>query len=316
MGKATRITGIVLKSTGSWYNVFTAEGMIASRMRGKFRLKDKETTNPIAVGDQVDLQIEVDGSGTIMFIHPRWSKLSRRAAGRKATIEHVIVANVDMAWCVQSVIFPKFNPGFIDRFLVMTEINELPAGILLNKCDLLDEELATEMAWWKQTYEDLGYPVILTSSSTGEGLEALRIALQNKTSVMSGPSGVGKSSLLNVLEPNLGLRTGEMSDYTQKGKHTTTHAELWPLSDGGYVADTPGLREFGIWDLSPEDLSGFFLEFRPFLDDCYYPNCTHDHEPNCAIIQAVNDGHITPERYKSYLNILATLKQGLKDTGR
>ncbi|MBN8588961.1 MAG: ribosome small subunit-dependent GTPase A [Rhodothermia bacterium] len=316
MSKATHISGVVLKSTGSWYKVSTTEGMISARIRGKFRLKDKETTNPVAVGDRVTLRLEADGSGTIADIHPRWSKLSRRAAGRRATIEHVIVANVDMAWCVQSVVFPKFNPGFIDRFLVMAEINELSAGIILNKTDLLDEALATEMAWWKQTYEDIGYSVLMTSSANGNGITALKAALSGKINVMSGPSGVGKSSLLNVLEPNMGIKTGEVSDYTGKGKHTTTHAELWPLSDGGYVADTPGLREFGIWDLAPEDLSGFFLEFRPFLDDCRYPNCTHDHEPSCAIIQAVNEGSITPERYNSYRNILQTLKQGLKDTGR
>lgn len=308
--------GTVLKSTGSWYNVLTSEGLIAARIRGKMRLKQKESTNPVAVGDRVTIERQPDGTAAITEIHPRWSKLSRRAAGRRATIEHVIVANVEAAWCVQSVQAPRLNPGFMDRFIVMAETDNLDVGLIFNKTDLLDDETEAEVAYWTAVYSDLGYPVLHTSTVSSDGLDALRAALQNKINVISGPSGVGKSTLLNAIQPEWGLRTGEISEATQKGKHTTTHAELMPLPFGGYVADTPGLREFGIWDLSADDLSGFFVEMRPYLENCRFPNCTHDHEPDCAVKDAVEDGEITEGRYISYLNILHSLRLGLQDKGR
>ena len=181
---------------------------------------------------------------------------------------------------------------------------------------MLDDETEAEVAYWTAVYSDLGYPVLHTSTVSSDGLDALRAALQNKINVISGPSGVGKSTLLNAIQPEWGLRTGEISEATQKGKHTTTHAELMPLPFGGYVADTPGLREFGIWDLSADDLSGFFVEMRPYLENCRFPNCTHDHEPDCAVKDAVEDGEITEGRYISYLNILHSLRLGLQDKGR
>jgi ribosome biogenesis GTPase len=306
--------GLVLRSTGSWYDVQTDEGPVQARVRGKFRLDERDVTNPVAVGDRVRMRMEDDGTGLITDLLPRHNKLSRRAAGRRAEREHVLVANVDAAWCVQAARLPSFNPGFVDRFLVMAESFGVPPGIVINKMDLLvSDEHADDIAYWQALYESLGYPVLLVSAETGWGLDEFRERLEGKTSVVAGPSGVGKSTLLNAVEPSLDLRTGEVSGKTKKGRHTTTFAELLPVA-GGYVADTPGIREYGIWDMEPEELSGYFVEMLPYLDDCKFSPCTHDHEPGCAVKEAVENDEIAPERYLSYLNILASL-QG-EDVGR
>ncbi|MDX1440610.1 MAG: ribosome small subunit-dependent GTPase A, partial [Rubricoccaceae bacterium] len=231
--------------------------------------------------------------------------------------EHVIAANVDAAWCVQSTFQPKFNSGFVDRFLVMAEAYHLDAGLVINKTDLMENKPRAReaIAFWKALYESLGYPVWLTSVISGKGIEDFRTALADKTSVIAGPSGVGKSSLLNSIEPDLELKTEAVSDKTQKGKHTTTFATLYPMARG-FVIDTPGIREYGIWDMEPEELGGYFVEMRPFIEHCRFPDCTHDHEPDCAVTDAVDEGVISHERYGSYLNILASLKEGEKDVGR
>ena len=305
--------GLVVRSTGSWYDVRLSTGDdVRARIRGRFRLDAQEIdeTNPLAVGDHVRLRMEDDGTGLITEIEPRENQLSRRAAGRKAAVrEHVIVTNVDRAWCVQSTFGPKVNPGFVDRFLVAAEASHIPAGLIINKADLLDGEPRAQeaMAFWEGLYSGLGYPVLLTSAQTGRGVEAFREALADRVSVVSGPSGVGKSSLLNAVDPDLDLATSEVSEKTQKGRHTTTFATLFKVA-GGWVADTPGIREFGIWDMSPQDLGGYFVEFRPFIPDCRFPDCTHAHEPGCAVQEAVDNGDITPERYGSYLGILETVE--------
>ena len=284
-----------------------------ARIRGKFRLDALEIdeTNPLAVGDMVRLRMGEgdDDTGFITEIERRENQLSRRAAGRKAAIkEHVIVANVDRAWCVQSTFGPKVNPGFVDRFLVAAEASHIPAGLIINKADLLDDEPRAQqaVAFWNELYESLGYPVLLTSAASGQGVETFREVLSGRISVVSGPSGVGKSSLLNAIEPGLSLRTAEVSEKTNKGRHTTTFATLHEVA-GGWVADTPGIREFGIWDMSPQELGGYFVEFRPYIPDCRFPDCTHNHEPGCAVQAAVDDEDITPERYGSYLAILETV---------
>ena len=306
--------GLVIRSTGSWYEVRTDQETVQARVRGKFRLEDRDVTNPVAVGDRVVMRMDKDGTGFITDLLPRHNKLSRRAAGRRATREHVIVANVDAAWCVQAAKFPSFNPGFVDRFLVMAEAYGIEAGIVVNKIDLIEhEDHAEDIGYWRALYESLGYPVLLVSAETGEGIEDFREQLGGKTSVVAGPSGVGKSTLLNAVDPDLDLRTGEVSEKTRKGKHTTTFAELLPVADG-WVADTPGIREFGIWDMEPEELSGYFVDLRPYLDDCKFSPCTHDHEPGCAVKLAVEEDEIAPERYLSYLNILASLRE--EDVGR
>ena len=261
--------GLVLRSTGSWYEVRLDDGAIVkARIRGKFRLEERDVTNPVAVGDRVAMRMDADGTGLIVDLLPRHNKLSRRAAGRRAEREQVLVANVDAAWCVQASRLPSFNPGFVDRFLVMAEAYGVPAGIVVNKSDLIvREDHAEDVAYWQGLYANLGYPVLLVSAETGDGIDDFRTRLEGKISVVAGPSGVGKSTLLNAVDPTLALRTGEVSEKTKKGRHTTTFAELLPVASGGYVADTPGIREFGIWDMAPEELSGYFIEMLPNLSD-------------------------------------------------
>lgn len=313
---SSHLTGIVVRATGSWYDVRTNAGIVPSKIRGKFRLQDTAETNPVAIGDRVTLRQEADGTGLIVEIHDRHNKLSRRAAGRRVGLEHVIVANIDAAWMVQAVRHPRFNPGFVDRFLVMTGVFDIPAGLIQNKMDLVREKDRSEIMFWHDLYAGLGYPVLPTSARTGDGLDVLQAAFQDKTNVITGPSGAGKSTLLNAIEPGLSLETKAISTKTRKGRHTTTSATLYPLTRGGYVVDTPGLREFGIVDLAPDELDYYFVEFRPFLQACHFPNCTHDHEPDCAVKAAVEEDAITAERYLSYLNILDSLRLGEKDVGR
>jgi ribosome biogenesis GTPase len=319
--------GVVVRSTGSWYTVRPDAGgdHVEARVRGKFRLQAQEIdeTNPVAVGDRVVVRPEPDGTGLITEILPRHNQLSRRAAGRKAGREHVIVANVDAAWVVQSTFLPKFNPGFVDRFLVMAEAYHLDAGIVINKVDLLEgeDEAREVLDFWTNLYRSLGYPVLWTSAKDGTGVDSFRQALAGRTSAIAGPSGVGKSSLLNAVDPTLEIRTGDISERTRKGKHTTTFATLHELSlprtqsgGRGFVVDTPGLREFGIWDMTPQELAGYFVEMRPYIGHCRFPNCTHDHEPGCAVGEAVDAGEVSQERYAGYLAILGTLRE--TDVGR
>lgn len=313
--EGSTLEGTVIRSTGSWYDVRCGDRTVPSKVRGKFRLEETETTNPVAVGDNVTIRLNDDGTGLIVDIHERDNRLVRRAAGRKVGREHVIVANVDKVWTVQAVDFPRPNPGFIDRILVVAGRNEVPAGLLINKADLLendDEEVNNVIG----LYRSLDYPVLVVSAHTGEGLDELNSQMAGQTTVFVGPSGTGKSTLLNAIEPGLDVRTGEVSERTRKGKHTTTSVTLYPLSNGGFVVDTPGVREFGVLDLEPMDLAHYFVEFVPFIHDCRFPNCTHDHEPGCAIIEAVERGDISEQRYRSYLNILDSLRLGERDIGR
>lgn len=310
------LEGTVIRSTGSWYEVQTAGRVIPSKVRGRFRLEEKEATNPVAVGDRVTIRVNADDTGMITEIHERKNKLSRRAAGRRIGMEHVIVANVDMVWTVQSARLPHINPGFIDRVLVMAGSHEIDAGIILNKMDLADEEDREEIDFMYDLYAGLGYPVLRTSAVTGDGVDELKEALRDRTNVLAGPSGVGKSTLLNVIDPELDLRTGVVSEKTQKGRHTTTYATLIPLSGGGYVVDTPGIREFGVLEIEPWELSHFFVEFEPHIPNCRFPTCTHDHEPGCGVKEAVEAGEISEQRYASYLNILDSLRMGERDLGR
>ena len=321
--EAPLLEGTVVRSTGSWHDVQAdPEGagrpprVIPSRVRGKFRLAEQGLTNPVAVGDRVTIRLEPDETGLITEIHERKNKLTRRAAGRRVGLENVIAANLDAAWVIQSIRQPKINPGFLDRFLVMAGSFEIPAGVVFNKKDLLrpgDREVVGRL---RRLYADLGYPVLMTSAQTGEGVDVFGEALLGRTSVVAGPSGVGKSSLLNAVEPGLGLRTSEVSQKTQKGRHTTTNAALYALEGGGFVVDTPGIREFGLVDLEPDELAYYFVEFRPFLGECRFPNCVHDHEPGCMVQAAMEAGEITEGRYYSYLSLLDSLRLGEKDVGR
>lgn len=306
----THLEGVVTRSTGQWCDVQVGERTIPSRIRGKFRLTEQDVTNPVAVGDRVRIRLnEEDETGLIMEIHDRSNKLSRRAAGHRSGEEHVIVANIDRTWIVQAVALPQFNPYFIDRLLVAARANDIPAGLIINKMDLMKEEDRADVMDLQLRYEDLGHPVLLTSATTHYGLDRLREAFRDQTNVIAGPSGTGKSTLLNAIEPGLDVRTGEVSTSTRKGTHTTTHAELHSLSSGGYVVDTPGIREFGLHAVHPNDLTHFFPDLAPYVNDCQFPDCTHDHEPGCAVKEAVERAEIHPDRYESYLNILASLQE-------
>lgn len=301
-------TGRVIQSTGSWYHVDTGNEIFDCRLPGRFRLEGKEVTNPIAVGDKVDFTVNDDGSGNIEKIHDRENYITRQAThGKKG--EQILVSNLDQACVVQSIKKPKVKEGFIDRFLVTCEAYEVPPVIILNKMDLARSgglEFAHELS---ELYTSLGYTFLTTSTEDEDSLEALKNILADKTSAFIGPSGVGKTSLVNALDPTYDLKVKEVSDFSNKGVHTTTFARLIPLSFGGYIADTPGIREFGLVNIEPWELSLFFPEMLEPRQHCQFNNCTHEHEPKCGVAQAFEDGEIAASRYSSYLNMLDSLKK-------
>ena len=309
-------TGVVIRSTGSWIDVQVTGRVVRTRMRGRFRLRGWAETNPVAVGDRVTVRLNGDDTGLITDVGNRRNRLSRRAAGKRIGREHVLVSNVDAVWIVQSVRLPRLNPGFIDRVLVTAEAQDLPVGIVINKTDLADDADSERLTSVGGLYRRLGYRVHLTCALTGDGVDTFRSELVGATSVVTGPSGVGKSALLNAVEPGLDLPVGAVSQKTRKGRHTTAHASLRVLSEGGFVIDTPGIREFGVLDFEPWELSHHFPEFRTPLRSCRFPACTHDHEPQCAVKDACLEGTITEDRYYSYLNILHSINLGNADVGR
>lgn len=300
------IKGRVIQSTGSWYLVDTEEGIIESRLPGRFRLSEKEVTNPVSVGDWVDLVRNEDGSGNIERIHERENYITRQATHGKRG-EQILVANLDQACVIQSIKKPRLKEGFIDRFLVTCEAYEVKPVIILNKMDLAGSgglEYAQEL---KELYTGLGYPFMTCSIQDKESLEQLKQLLKDQTSAFIGPSGVGKTSLINAIDPHFNLKVGEVSDFSNKGKHTTTFARLIPLSFGGFIADTPGIREFGLVNIEPWELSLFFPEMLEPRTYCQFSNCTHEHEPKCGVAEAYERGEIAPSRYESYLNMLDSL---------
>ncbi|WP_298490240.1 ribosome small subunit-dependent GTPase A [uncultured Chloroflexus sp.] len=298
-----RLTGTVLRAQSGFFWVKTEQGILECRLRGRLK-KERQATDLVVIGDQVEVTPVGNGQGAIEAVLPRRSRLARRAAGpRGAYKEDVIVANVDQVLLVFACAKPEFTPRMLDRYLVICEHSELPVIIVATKIDLVGRDTAAAMF---KPYEQIGYPVVYTSIISGEGIADLRERLIGKISVVTGKSGVGKSSLLNAIKPGLNLRTGEVSERLTKGRHTTTVAELIPLDmpGGGYVADTPGIREIGLWNVPAEGLAWCFREFRPFLGDCYFAGCTHRHEPHCAVRAAVERGEITAARYDSYVRLM------------
>jgi ribosome biogenesis GTPase len=292
-----KLTGTVIKSQSGFFWTLTERGVLRCTLRG--RLKRLRVASDIAtLGDHVVVTPTLNDEGAIEEVLPRRSKLARRAAGQKGIWkEDVIVANADQIVIVFAVANPEPHLRMLDRYLIMAEMNNMQAVIVANKCELRPAEESRELF---APYIEIGYPVLFTSTKAHIGIDELRGLLQNKLSALSGPSGVGKSSLLNVIQPGLYLQTSEVSETLHKGRHTTVFAELHPLDGGGYVADTPGIREMGLWQVPAEDLDWLYREFRPFVDQCFFQPCTHLHEPNCGVRQAVEQGEISVVRYTSY----------------
>ncbi|MBP7510776.1 MAG: ribosome small subunit-dependent GTPase A [Bacteroidia bacterium] len=298
--------GVVIKSTGSWYLVRTENGSIHScRLKGKFRLKGIKHTNPVTVGDKVNFEFETESqNGVIDTIDERRNYIIRKA-NNLSKQTHIIASNLDQSLLIITLAFPKTSLGFIDRFLVTSEAYHIPAILVFNKSDLMThgfEEILDETI---DLYQRIGYKCIKTSTKTGEGLEELKALLKDKTSLLSGHSGVGKSTLLNHIEPGLELKTTAISNYSQKGQHTTTFAEMHPLSFGGYIIDTPGIREFGLVDFLEAEISHYFIEMQGLIGNCKFNNCKHINEPECAIQNAVRSGQISEERFSSYLSMMS-----------
>lgn len=295
-----------MRSTGSWYDVRSEEGQqVQCRLRGKIKLQGLKVTNPIAVGDRVVFEPEPDqhNRGVINDILPRHNYIIRKSV-HKAAFGHIIAANIDQAVLIVTLAYPRTSLGFIDRFLVTAESFRIPTVLVFNKSDLLDKEALSYQQDMAELYESLGYPCLLTSTITGQGVEAFHEKLRGRISLVSGHSGVGKSSLVNVISPELSLRTGEISSFANKGTHTTTFAEMFELETGTFIIDTPGIKELGLADMGKPEISHYFPEMRDLLGECRYHNCTHVHEPGCAVLQGVEDGEIAPSRYHNYLSML------------
>ncbi len=296
--------GIVTKSTGSWYQVQTPGGKkYDCRIKGKFRIKGLTTTNPVAVGDKVDFDLEPDQqTGVITKLTERRNYIIRKSINLSKQAQ-IIAANLDQAFLVVTLASPRTSAGFIDRFLVTAEAYDIPARLIFNKLDLFSEEGLEILAAYKQIYENIGYPCYEVSALQGTNIQQLKAVLADKTTLLSGHSGVGKSSLMNALLPDLDLRTTEISEWSDKGMHTTTFAEMYELPYGGFIIDTPGIRELGIIDIEPQVLGHFFPEMRSRMHDCRFNNCRHINEPGCAVLAALENGEIESSRYESYLSI-------------
>jgi ribosome biogenesis GTPase len=297
--------GTVIKSTGSWYNVALEDGQVLQcRIVGKFRLDDIPLTNPVAVGDQVELQPEGTGQGLIKKILPRRNYVVRQSPRRKHDL-HLLAANIDQAVLMVTMVHPDIKPGFIDRFLVMTERDEIPVTIVFNKADLYDAEADAGYAEMRQVYTQIGYGVLRSSVTQGIGLAEFRQLLQGKTTLLSGQSGVGKSSLVNAIQPQLALRTGEISDYSGKGQHTTTFAEMFELDFGGRLIDTPGIKTLSFNNKDKANLAHSFREFFALSAQCKFGGaCLHRNEPGCAVHEALRQGRVSELRFSNYLALL------------
>lgn len=303
---STSKTGKVLRSTGSWYLVKTDQGeAFPCKLRGRFKMEGIRTTNPIAVGDVVDFHLSPDGeAGLIMRIHERTNYIIRKAT-KLSKASHIIAANMDQAVLIVSLESPRTSTGFIDRFLVTAEAYHIPAAVVFNKYDLYDKALKDKLDFISHTYQDCGYQCFFTSAKEGINITAFKALLKDKTSLLSGHSGVGKSALINCVDPSLNLKEGEISSVHLKGKHTTTFAELFPLAFGGSIIDTPGIKEFGLVAFEKTELGQRFPEIRSRMHECRFNNCLHMNEPGCEVLKAVEKGEISSFRYNNYLNMLS-----------
>jgi ribosome biogenesis GTPase len=295
--------GLITKSTGSWYQVRSGDETIDCRIKGKFRIKGITTTNPLAVGDVVDFDMEPEqGTGIITNLHQRKNYIIRKAINLSKQAQ-IIAANLDRALLVVTLASPRTSLGFIDRFLVTAEAYDIPACLIFNKLDLFSDEGLEILADYQSIYQSIGYPCYSVSALEGTNIDEVQQLLKDKVTLFSGHSGVGKSSLINRLLPDLDLRTHMVSEWSDKGMHTTTFAEMFELPQGGYIIDTPGIRELGVIDIEKEVLSHFFPEMRERMNQCRFNNCRHINEPGCAVLDALEEGEISQSRYDSYLSI-------------
>ena len=296
--------GLVIKNTGSWYSVKTDDGqVIESKIKGNFRLKGIRSTNPVAVGDRVELITNQEGTAFISAIEDRRNYIIRKSQNLSKQ-SHILAANVDQAFLIVTVNHPQTSTIFIDRFLASAEAYRVPVVLVFNKTDLLTEEELHYERMMMTIYQTIGYACYEISAATGAGIDRLIPLLQDKVTLLSGNSGVGKSTLINQILPGVNLKTAEISDAHNTGMHTTTFSEMLELPDGGYLIDTPGIKGFGTFDMEPEELTSYFKEIFKFSEGCKFNNCTHTHEPGCAVLAAVENHYIAESRYRSYLSML------------
>jgi len=305
------MTGLVYKSTGSWYIVCDEQGQLwNARMKGVLKLDEITSTNPVAVGDQVTFEIESEAAATAVIseILPRHNYINRQSPRHKHQ-HHIVAANLDQTLLVATLKEPKTSQGFIDRFLVAAAMYHVTPLLVFNKADLYRQKEMDRYEALRSMYTSIGYRVLLVSAVTGQGMDELLTTLTEKTTLLSGHSGVGKSSLLNTWFPGINRKTQDVSGWSGKGQHTTTFAEMFDLPQGGKIIDTPGMREFGLVDISKQELSHYFSEMKPLLPDCQFNNCQHYNEPGCAVKKAVQEGRIHEDRYISYLSILDSFEE-------
>jgi ribosome biogenesis GTPase len=297
--------GLIMRSTGSWYEVRAESGKVyRARLKGKFKLNGPKTSNPITVGDKVLFSMEDEANQTVVIeeISPRQNYIIRKSV-HKTSHGQLLAANVDQAIFIFTYKFPKTSLGFLDRFLVTAEAFRIPVTIVFNKMDLLNEEEKDQIFEWAGLYQELGYGVLFTSIPLNQGISEFKEMFEGKVSLMAGHSGVGKSSLLNIVAPTLHIKTKEISDFAQKGVHTTTYSTMWELGPDTYLIDSPGINELGVMEIEKEELAHYFPEMRALLGQCKFNNCLHLHEPHCVVQQAVKDGEIASSRYLSYFSI-------------
>lgn len=304
------VQGIVVKSSGSVYAVRTADGQIVDcRVKGNFRLKGIKSTNPVAVGDCVQFDVRSDGTAYIVDIMERKNYIVRKASNLSKQ-SHILAANLDLCFLVVTISHPATSTTFIDRFLASAEAYRVPVVLVFNKTDLYAPEENDELQYLEALYESIGYRCIRTSACTGEGVDLLRETMRGKVSLLAGNSGVGKSSLVNAVAPQLAAKVGEISRIHDTGMHTTTYTEMFEFMPDSYIVDTPGVKGFGSYAMEKEEIPHYFVEFFALSTDCKYGNCTHTHEPGCAVLAALERGEIAPSRYQSYLSMLDDEEEG------
>lgn len=302
--------GLVIRNTGSWYQVKTDDGrLIDCKIKGNFRLKGIRSTNPVAVGDRVDIVLNNEGTAFITSIDDRKNYIVRRSSNLSKQ-SHIIAANLDQCFLVVTVNYPETSTIFIDRFLATAEAYRVPVSLIFNKVDRYNDDELRYLDGLVNLYEYIGYPCYKVSAVRGEGIDEIRSLLDYRVTLFSGNSGVGKSTLINAIHPDFQARTGEISEYHNKGMHTTTFSEMFEIGEEGYLIDTPGIKGFGTFDMSQEEVGHYFKEIFQYSAQCKYGNCTHVHEPGCAVRKAVEEHLISESRYLSYLNILEDEHEG------